>query len=141
MSQQIAWVLLFHYSRHLAFLCVNLIIIKYELKPQYVKLTQYDSKWVFSLIWQAYIIKFSKICFFCTYVGQMIIQQRLNVLLQVQFYNILTNVCTDDILKIYELHKIYNKKPKYCQALVLTIIIYQANPMSQLHQAFELHRY
>ena len=70
----------------------------------------------------------------------MIIQQRFNVLLQLQFYNISTKDFTD-ILKIYELPKIYNKIPKYCQTLVLTIIIYQANSMSQLHLAFELYPY
>ena len=89
-----------------------------------------------------YIINLSKISFLCTYVDQMIIQQRFNVLLQLQFYNIFTNVLSKvftDILKIYELPKIYNKKPKYCQTFVLTIIIYQANSMSQLHLAFELY--
>ena len=40
---------------------------------------------------------------------------------------------------IYELHKIYNKMPKYCQRLVLTITIYQATSMSQLHLDFELY--
>ena len=66
----------------------------------------------------------------------MIIQQRFNVLLQLQFYNIFANVLSKvftDILKIYELAKICNKKPKYCQTLVLTIIIYKANSISQLH--------
>ena len=78
----------------------------------------------------------------------MIIQQRFNVLLQLEFYNIFTimffplfSKFFTDILKIYELPKIYNKKPKYCQTLVLTIIIYQANSMSQLHRAFELYPY
>ena len=55
----------------------------------------------------------------------MTIQQRFNVLLQLQFYNIFTNALSKiltDILKIYELPKIYNKKPKYCLTLVLTII-------------------
>ena len=72
----------------------------------------------------------------------MIIQQRFNVLLQLQFYNIFTNVLSKvftDILKIYELPKLYNKMPKYCQTLILTIIIYQANSMSQLHLTFELY--
>ena len=40
-------------------------------------------------------------------------------------FTIFSKVFTD-ILKIYELHKIYYKIP-YCQILVLTIIIYQAN--------------
>ena len=72
----------------------------------------------------------------------MIIQQRLNILLQLQFYNIFTNVLSKvftDILKIYDLPKIYNKRPKHCQTFVLTIIIYQANSKSQLRLAFELY--
>ena len=40
------------------------------------------------------------------------------------FFPLLSNVFTN-ILKIYELPKIYNKIPKYCQTLALTIIIYQ----------------
>ena len=78
------------------------------------------------------------------YVDQMIIQQRFNVLLQVQFYNVFTNVLSKvftGILKIYELPKIYNKNPKYCQTLTLTIIIYQANSMSQLQRAFQIYPY
>ena len=74
----------------------------------------------------------------------MIMQQRFNVLLQLQFYNIFTNVLSKvftDILKIYELTKTYNKKPKYCQALVLTLIIFQATSMSQLHRGFGLYPY
>ena len=42
----------------------------------------------------------------------MIIQQRFNVVLQPKIYNIFTNVLSkvfNDILKIYELPKIYNK--------------------------------
>ena len=88
--------------------------------------------------------KIVKNLFLFIYVDQIIIQERFNVLLQLQFYNIFTNVFSKvftDILQIYELPKIYNKEPKYCQAFVLTIIIYQANSMSQLHRAFELHSY
>ena len=48
------------------------------------------------------------------------------------FFPLLPKVFTD-ILKIYELPKIYNKIPKYYQTLLVTIIIYQANFMSQLH--------
>ena len=54
----------------------------------------------------------------------MIIQQRFNNLLQLQFYNIFTNVFPffskffPDILTIYEARKIQNKVPKYCQTLV-----------------------
>ena len=50
----------------------------------------------------------------------MIIQQRGNVLLQIQFYNIFTNVLSIifiNISKTYELPKIYNKIPSYCQTL------------------------
>ena len=96
----------------------------------------------FSVLSSRLIIrKLSKICFLCTYVDQMIIQHRFNVLLQLQFYNIFTNVLSKvftDILKIFELPKIFNK-PKYYQTLVFTIIIYQANSISQLHQAFDLY--
>ena len=44
-----------------------------------------------------------------------------------------------DILKIYELPKMYIKIPKYWQALVVTVVIYQVDSMSQLHLAFELY--
>ena len=76
----------------------------------------------------------------------MIIQQRFNVLLQIQFYNIFTNFLLfsnvfTDILIIYELPRIYNKILKYWQTIVLTRIIYQANSMSQLHLASELYPY
>ena len=47
------------------------------------------------------------------------------------FFPLFSKVFTD-ILKIYELPKIYNKIPKYCQTLVLTMIMYQANSMSNL---------
>ena len=46
----------------------------------------------FSVLSDRIIIKLSKIGFLYTYVDQMIIQQRFNVLLQIQFYNIFTNV-------------------------------------------------
>ena len=39
---------------------------------------------------------------------------------------------------IYELPKAHIKIPKYSQALVLTIIIYQGNSMPQLHLDLEL---
>ena len=76
----------------------------------------------------------------------MIIQQRFNVLLQIQFYNIFTNLLLfsnvfTDILIMYELPRIYNKILKYWQTIVLTRIIYQANSMSQLHLASELYPY
>ena len=46
-----------------------------------------------------------------------------------------------NILKIYELPKVNNTIPKYCQTLVLTIAIYQANSMSQLQPPSELYPY
>ena len=65
------------------------------------------------------VIKFPKIRYLCTYVDQVIIQQRFKFLLRLQFYNISTNVLSiifklfPDILTIYEPPKIYNKVPKY----------------------------
>ena len=56
------------------------------------------------------------------------------------FFPLFSRVFTD-ILKIYELPKIYNKIPKYCQTLVLTIFIYHAKSVSQLHLDFELYPY
>ena len=58
----------------------------------------------------------------------------------IMFFPLPSKVFTG-ILKIYELSKIYVKKPKYCQTLALPIIIYQANSLSQLHRAFELYPY
>ena len=57
-------------------LCINLVITKYKLKPQYVKLTQLWSLTVncFKVSSQSYLAGLSKICFLCTYVDQMIIQ-------------------------------------------------------------------
>ena len=51
----------------------------------------------------------------------------------------LCSIVFTNLLKIYELPKINNTIPKYCQTLVLTIIIYQANSMSQLHLASEIY--
>ena len=56
------------------------------------------------------------------------------------FFPLLSKVFTD-ILRIYELPKIYNKIPKYSQTPILTTIIHQANSMSQLQLAFELYPY
>ena len=86
-------VILWSYTPNLSS-SIILGITKYELKSQYVKLTQLwhlNVKCVLSLIWQA-CHKIVKICFHCTYVEQMIIQQRFNVLLQLQFYNVFINV-------------------------------------------------
>ena len=47
------------------------------------------------------IIKLSKICFLCTYLDQIIVQQRFNVLLQIQFYNIFANVVSIIFSRIY----------------------------------------
>ena len=74
----------------------------------------------------------------------MIIKQRFNVLLQIQFYDIFTNVLSivfTNILKISELPKTYNKIPKYCQTLILTKIIHQANSLSKLNRASEIYPY
>ena len=73
----------------------------------------------FSVLSVRLIIKLLKICFLFTYVDQMVIQQRFNVLLQLQFYNVFYNVLPlfwrvfTDILKIYELPKVHNKILKY----------------------------
>ena len=97
----------------------------------------------FSVLSAKLIIKLSKISFLCTYVDQMIKQQRFNVLAQPKFkifsiFYPLFSKDSNDILKIYEPPKIYDKIPKYYQ-IVLTIIIYQANSVFQLHQHFELY--
>ena len=92
------------------------------------------------------IMKLSKICFLCTYVDKMIIQQRLMFCSKLSFTIFLLiffPLCSKvfNILNIYELPKIINTIPKYCQTIVLTIIIYQANFMSQLQLASELYPY
>ena len=46
----------------------------------------------FSVLSDIFIIKLTIICSLCAYVDQMITQQRFNVLFQLQFYNIFTNV-------------------------------------------------
>ena len=46
-----------------------------------------------------------------------------------------------DILNIYEVPKIYDKKLKLYKALVLKIFIYHANYVSQVQLAFELYPY
>ena len=57
-------------------LCINLVIAKYKLKSQYVKLTQLWPLTVncFKVSSQSYLAGLSKICFLCIYVDQMIIQ-------------------------------------------------------------------
>ena len=111
--------------------CINLVITKYKLKSQYVKLTQ--------------LLTLSKICVLCTYVDQMIIQQRLMFCFEISvtifllmFFPLFLKVFTNG-LKIFDLPKMYNKIPKYCQTPVFTIIIYQVNSTWQLHLASELY--
>ena len=76
--------------------CINLVITKYKLKSQYVKLTQLWSltvNWtVSSTLSDRIIIKLSNIFWLCIYADQMIIQQRFNVLLELQFYNIFSKI-------------------------------------------------
>ena len=57
-------------------LCINLVIVKYKLKSQYVKLTQLWPLTVncLKVSSQCYLADLSKICFLCTYLDQMIIQ-------------------------------------------------------------------
>ena len=100
----------------------------------------------FSVLSGRLIIKLSNICFLGTYVDQMIIQQRFDVLLNLQSYNILLMFFSlflkafTNILKIYNYLKyIHGKIPKYSQAHVLTIIICQDNSVPQLCVAFELY--
>ena len=54
---------------------------------------------------------------------------------------LLLHKISTDILKISDMPNIYNKIPKYCKTLLVTITIYQANFMSQLYLAFELYPY
>ena len=95
----------------------------------------------FSVLSGRLVIKLSKICFLCTYVDEMITQERLMLCFKfsftiflLMFFPLFSKVFTN-ILKIYELPKIYNKILKK----LLTIIIYQVNSMSQLHLASELY--
>ena len=97
-------------------LCINLVITKYKLKSE-LKLTQ---SWpvtanCFKVSSQSCLADLSKICFLCTYVDQMIIQQRLLfcfkfsfIIFLLTFFQLFSNVFTN-ILKIYELPKMYNK--------------------------------
>ena len=95
----------------------------------------------FSVLSGRLVIKLSKICFLCTYVDEMITQERLMLCFKfsftiflLMFFPLFSKVFTN-ILKIYELPKIYNKILKK----LFTIIIYQVNSMSQLHLASELY--
>ena len=69
----------------------------------------------FKVSYQCYLAGLSKVCFLCIYVDQMIIQKRLLfcfkfsfTIFLLMFFPIFSNLFTD-ILKIYELPKIYNK--------------------------------
>ena len=88
-------------------LCINLVITKYKLKSQ-LKLTH---SWplsvnCFKVSSQSYLAGWSKIYFLCTYVDQMIIQQRLLfyfkfsfTIFLLMFFPLFSNVFTN-ILKI-----------------------------------------
>ena len=123
-------------------LCINLVITKYKLKSQF-KQTQLWPLTMncFKVSSQSYLAGLSKIYFLCTYVDQMIMQQKLLpcfkfsfTIFLLMFFSIFSNVFSN-ILKIYELLKIYNKILKK----LLTIIIYKVNSMSQLHLASEIY--
>ena len=111
----------------------SIIILKYELR-------QSD----FSVLFGRIIIKLSENCFLCTYVDQIIIQMFYSkfsfTIFLLMFFSLFTKVF-NHILKIYELPKINDMISKYCQTLVLTIIIYKVNFMSQLHLVSELYPY
>ena len=71
------------------------------------------------------IMKLSKICFSWVYVDQMIIQQRLMfnakfnfIIFLLMFFPLFSKVFSN-ILKIYELTKINNTIPTYCQKTCL----------------------
>ena len=87
----------------------------------------------FSVLPGRIIMKLSKICFLCSYIQQrlMFCSKFSFTIFLLMFFPLCSKVFTN-ILKIYELPKINNTIPKYCQTHVLTIIIYQANSMSQL---------
>ena len=132
--------------------CINLVTMKYKLKSQYVKLNQL---WPLTVncpkvSCQSHpsgrlIIKFWKICFLCTYVNQMIIQQRFDVFASNSVFQIF-------LLMFFPLSSltfwIFMNYLKYiirylniAKHLLLTIIINQANSMSKLHRVSELYPY
>ena len=100
-------------------LCINLVITKYKLKSQYVKLTQLWTLTVncFKVCSQSYLAGLLKIwCFLCTNVDQMITQYKLVfcfkfsfTIFLLMFLSLFSKVVTN-ILKIYELPKIYDTK-------------------------------
>ena len=74
----------------------------------------------FSVLSSRIIMGLSKICFLCTYVDNVIIQQRLMfcskfnfTIFLLMFFPLCSKVFTN-ILKIYELPKTNNTLPKYC---------------------------
>ena len=96
----------------------------------------------FSVLSGRFTIKLSKICFLCTYLDQIIIQQKLMfcfkfsfTMFLLMFFPLFSKVFTDISTKIYELPKICNKILKK----LFTIIIYKVNSISQLHLASEFY--
>ena len=130
--------------------CINLVITKYELKSKYVRVTQLwpltvNCQSEFSVLSGRFIIKLLKICFLCTNVDSMIIQQRFNALLQIHykivllFFPLFSKFFTN-ILKIYELPEIYNKKIlgmiffKICSAQRVLYLLHQIlSPFSTIN--------
>ena len=90
---------------------INPVITKYKLKSQF-KLIQLWPLTVncFKVISQSYLAGFSKICFLCTYVDQMTIQQRFScfkfrfTVFLLMFFPIFSKLFAN-ISKIYELLK------------------------------------
>ena len=123
-------------------MCINLVVTIYELKSQYIKLTQL---WLLTLncvrVSMPYlaglhhnIVKNLFLLHICRtkwlYSSDLMFYSNFRfTIFSLMLFPLLTKVFTD-ILKIYELPKIYNNRSKFCQKLVLTIIIYQANSMS-----------
>ena len=88
----------------------------------------------FSVLSAKLIPKLSKICFHCTCIWTKGLYSRdlmfwanfIFTIFSLVFVPLFSKDFTD-ILRIYELRKIYNKMPKYCKKLVLTIITYEAS--------------
>ena len=96
--------------------CINLVITKYKLKPQYIKRTRLWPLTVncFKVSSQFYLADLSKICFLCTYVDKTTIQKRLVfcfkfsfTIFLLMFLPLFSKIVTK-ILKIYELPKIHD---------------------------------
>ena len=123
-------------------LFINLVITKYKLISQFelAQLWPLTVNW-FKLSSQSYLAGLSKICFLFRDVDQLIMQQRLLFCFKFSFTIFLLmlfpifSIVFTNILKIYELSKIYNKILKK----LLTVIIYQVNSMLPLHLASEIY--